>query len=178
MTDQPHAEFWVIPRSPCSPPGSPKKPGSPPPTPSSLLSLSPTVPSGLSGQVMDACREVYAALGGGHSEAMYGKALEVEFRQKSIQYESQVHLPVYYKGCWIGYIVPDFILSSTASGEQVVLELKSVATDVKRYHNQLRKYKQAMPEATILCVNFGPDHLNMTDFASDESIKPLILHQT
>jgi GxxExxY protein len=176
MTDQPHAEFWKIPTSPCSPPRSVKleSPVSQPKSPHS--SPVSETPPGIKGQVTAACREVYHALEGGHSEAMYGKALEVEFRQKQLLYETQVHLPVYYKGAWIGYVVPDFILSCPFTGQQVVLELKSVATDVKRYHHQLRKYQQAMPEATILCINFGPEHLSISDFAADESAtKPLIV---
>ena len=192
MTDQPEAEFWVIPTTPvkskslvsdeatCAYEENPElikmlesrwnqKSAA---SPSSSPGRSGT-PTGLTGQVMNACRQVYTTLQGGHSEAMYGKALEVEFRLKGLAYETQVHLPVYYKGAWIGYVVPDFILSLQSTGEQVVLELKSVSTDVKRYHHQLRKYKQAMPEATILCANFGPEHLNITDFAAAD--KPIYI---
>lgn len=78
--------------------------------------------------VVIACADmVYTALGTGHSEIVYHKALEVELRARGIKYESKVIIPISYLGLHVGYGEADLIVYQDAMDTNgLVVELKAV----------------------------------------------------
>tara|TARA_Y100000389_G_C17471014_1_gene530868 strand:+ start:8054 stop:8461 length:408 start_codon:yes stop_codon:yes gene_type:complete len=97
-------------------------------------------------QIVD---EVYEALGSGHSERIYHNAMEVSLRELNIPYESERHVPIYYKNHVIGMARADIILR-----HNVVLELKSVKTLTENMISQARKYLHQLKLNTGYLINF------------------------
>jgi GxxExxY protein len=95
--------------------------------------------------------EVYRTLGCGFLEAVYQKALEVEFTQRNIPFTSQKEIEVEYKGIKLeqSYRV-DFICF-----EKIILELKAVQNLLPEHEAQLQNYLRATKMRVGLLVNFG-----------------------
>lgn len=95
--------------------------------------------------------EVYRTLGCGFLEAVYQKALEVEFTQRNLPFTSQKEIEVEYKGIKLeqSYRV-DFICF-----EKIILELKAVQNLLPEHEAQLQNYLRATKMRVGLLVNFG-----------------------
>ena len=63
---------------------------------------------------------VYNVLGFGHKESVYQKALEKEFTESGLNFDTQKSLDVYYNEEKVGLYKPDFIIEN-----KVVIEIKS-----------------------------------------------------
>ena len=94
-------------------------------------------------EILECAKAVFQDLGEGWPEAVYQKAMEVELRERGIEYEDQRVLPVYYKDKYlVGRGELDLIvLVNLLSGKRVyiVIELKT-DTGIKEDHNiQIKK---------------------------------------
>ena len=78
----------------------------------------------LTGKIIEASIEVHKALGPGLLELAYEKCLGVELELRNIKYNTQMEVPLEYKGIKIkpGYRI-DMIVEN-----KVILELKAVET--------------------------------------------------
>ena len=74
----------------------------------------------LIGAITAASKEVYRTLGAGYEEAVYQRALAVEFRQRGLRYHVERNVEVLYKGVNVGVHRIDFVVEN-----QLVLELKT-----------------------------------------------------
>jgi GxxExxY protein len=93
--------------------------------------------------------EVYDTLGSGHSERVYHNAMEVSLRGLNIPYESERHVPIYYKDHVVGMARADIII-----GRTTVLELKSVKTLNDIMIAQARKYLHQLKINIGYLINF------------------------
>ena len=93
--------------------------------------------------------EVYDTLGSGHSERVYHNAMEVSLRELNIPYESERHVPIYYKDHVVGMARADIII-----GKTTVLELKSVKTLNDTMIAQARKYLHQLKINIGYLINF------------------------
>jgi GxxExxY protein len=75
--------------------------------------------------------------------------MEVSLRELNIPYESERHVPIYYKNHVIGMARADIILR-----HDVVLELKSVKTLTENMISQARKYLHQLKLNTGYLINF------------------------
>jgi len=64
-------------------------------------------------QIVGAAMEVHRELGGGFLEAVYEDALCHELNLRSIPYQRQVEIPVYYKGVRMGRYFADLLANKT-----------------------------------------------------------------
>ena len=93
--------------------------------------------------------EVHRTLGEGFLEKVYENALLFELRNLGLQVESQVPVPVFYKGMMVGDYVADLVVE-----DQVILELKT-AEDLTTVHQaQLLNYLRATGKPLGLLINF------------------------
>ena len=65
--------------------------------------------------------EVHRTLGEGFLEKVYENALLVELQNQGLRVESQVPVPVFYKGSLVGDYMADIVVEN-----QVILEFKTV----------------------------------------------------
>jgi GxxExxY protein len=95
--------------------------------------------------------EVYNELGAGFLEGVYQEALELEFLQSGIPFESQSALAISYKGQPLkkSYI-PDFVVFG-----KVIVELKALDRLSGTEEAQLLNYIKATGLRVGVLLNFG-----------------------
>ena len=100
-------------------------------------------------QIKHIVHEIYDTLGSGHSERVYHNAMEVSLRELKIPYESERHVPIYYKDHVVGMARADIII-----GRTTVLELKSVKSLTDTMIAQARKYLHQLKVNIGYLINF------------------------
>ena len=93
---------------------------------------------------------VHKALGPGHKESIYQKALVKEFELNDIPYTKEKALDVMYKDEKVGIYRPDFIVD-----EKVIIEIKAVPFLPKDAEVQMSYYLRGTNYKLGLLVNFG-----------------------
>jgi GxxExxY protein len=82
---------------------------------------------------------------------VYQECLEIELGLQGISFESQVQLPLAYKGNPLkGKYIPDFILC-----HKIVLEIKAVKALADEHRAQVFNYLRGTGYRLGLLVNFG-----------------------
>jgi len=106
-------------------------------------------------KINGACIEVHKVLGPGLLESVYHKCLEEEFRLRNINYNSELKVPVYYKGKEINCdFFCDFLIE-----DLIVVELKSVSKLTEIHRAQLLNYINLMKKPKGILVNFNVKNL-------------------
>lgn len=103
-----------------------------------------------SGRVIGAAVAVHMALGPGFLEGIYQRALEMELAGLGLRLESQLSVPVRYRGQLVGVHRLDLVVEAT-----VVVELKAVSTVLDAHLAQLRSYLRATDTRIGLLLNFN-----------------------
>ena len=93
--------------------------------------------------------EVHRTLGEGFLEKVYENALLIELRNQGLHIESQVPVPVFYKGNMVGDYIADLMVEG-----QVILELKTTEELTSVHQAQLLNYLKATGKSLGLLVNF------------------------
>ncbi len=106
-------------------------------------------------EVRGAIYDVYKELGPGLLESVYEEALIFEIRQRGLNVERQVKVPVVYKG---NVLETDLRLDLIVE-DKVIVELKSVEEMKKVFAKQLLTYLRLMNKKVGLLVNFNTDNI-------------------
>jgi GxxExxY protein len=106
-------------------------------------------------EIIGAAMEVHRQLGHGFLEAVYQDALARELVTRGIPYQSEVELPIFYKGQQLrcGYRA-DFICYET-----VLVETKALARISSNEEAQVLNYLKATGLQRSLLINFGAPSL-------------------
>jgi GxxExxY protein len=104
----------------------------------------------VSGQVIDAAVAVHKALGPGALESAYEACMGIELRLRGLLIESQLEVPIVYRGTRIdlGYRL-DMLVN-----KQVVVELKAVSKLLPIHQAQLLSYMKLGGYKVGLLLNF------------------------
>jgi len=112
----------------------------------------------LSDKVIRHARRVQRALGSGHSELVYHRALLYELRQSGYEVLSQPRLKVRYGGRVVGEVVPDLLVRWYEWA--VLVECKAAERFEQADFDQVRRYLRAYDgEAVGLLLGFGGERL-------------------
>lgn len=95
--------------------------------------------------------DVYNELGFGFLESVYHKAMLIALADAGLSVETQVNLPVFFRGHLVGDFFADILVE-----QAVILELKSVEELASAHDSQLLNYLKASPAEVGLLLNFGP----------------------
>lgn len=108
-----------------------------------------------SGRVIGAAMHVHSALGPGLLENTYEACLVHELGERGIRAESQVELPVLYKGIKldVGYRI-DIIVE-----DSIIIELKAVESLSRVHTAQILAYLKLSRKKLGLLINFNVPHL-------------------
>jgi len=116
-------------------------------------------------QIIGACMKVHTGMGNGFLEPVYHEALENEFRNQSIPFESQKKLALYYNDIKLKkYYKADFICY-----DKIIIELKAVDYLSVNMRNQLMNYLKATKTRLGLLVNFGKKSLEYKRILNPEA---------
>ena len=105
----------------------------------------------LTERIIGAFYEVYNELGFGFLESVYHRAMLHALTQAGLLAETEVGLPVYFRGCLVGDFSADIFVERA-----VILELKAVEELHPAHEAQLLNYLKASPIELGLLLNFGP----------------------
>ncbi|SHF79296.1 GxxExxY protein [Flavobacterium defluvii] len=106
-------------------------------------------------KIIGICMEVHKILGKGHSEKVYGDALEYEFQRNEIPYNRELRYNITYKDI----ILPSYYFADFVIFDEIILELKAIATLTTSEIKQTLNYLAASKNKLGLLVNFGEDSL-------------------
>lgn len=93
---------------------------------------------------------VYNELGPGYKESIYHKALTIEFKNNTINFEGEKQVSINYQDRKVGVYIPDFIID-----DKIIIELKAVDFMPKLYEEQLYTYLKGTEYKLGYLVNFG-----------------------
>jgi GxxExxY protein len=105
----------------------------------------------LSGMIINCCIEVHKHMGPGLLEKVYEKCLMKEFELQGIRAQSQVEIPLFYKG----YDLHKNFAADIIVEDCIVLELKAVETIPPLFYAQLISYLTLADRKLGLLINFN-----------------------
>ena len=109
--------------------------------------------------VIGCAMSVHRELGSGFPEIIYQRSLGVELSAARVQFQGEVHLPVFYKENPIGSRRVDFLVEN-----QVLVELKATNELTPLHYAQVINYLKAYRLEVALLINFGETSLNFKRF--------------
>ena len=102
-------------------------------------------------KIIGAAYKVHSALGAGLLERIYEEAMVMQLAEEGLKTESQVLLPVYYRGRKLS---SEFRLDLLVEGK-VIVELKSVSEVTDLFRKQLLTYLKIADKPLGLLINFN-----------------------
>ena len=106
----------------------------------------------LTSQIINAAIEVHRQLGPGLLESIYLRCLQIELESRNIQVQTELALPVVYKGQTIHDL--GFRMDMLVK-DQIVVELKSVQRIEPVHKKQLLSYLRLSDKEVGLLINFN-----------------------
>ena len=101
-------------------------------------------------------------IGLGHKEQVYHNALEIEFENAGLKFESKKNISILYDGRSIGTYQPDFVIEN-----KVLVELKALPEIARPQIEQLWSYLKGCDYKLALLVNFGSKDLEIKRIVYD-----------
>lgn len=109
----------------------------------------------ISYQIVAAAIEVHKQLGPGLLESVYQTCLVDELKSNGLKVQSQVQVPVNYKGKNLGGILKlDLLINNL-----IIVELKAVETMIPLYKAQLLSYLKLTKMPKGLLINFHSENI-------------------
>lgn len=105
-------------------------------------------------KILGCAFEVHKALGAGFLEVVYEEAMAHEFSLRSISFERQKKIDIFYKDKCIKQYTPDFIVE-----DRVIVELKAIKCYSDIELAQVLNYLKASKMKVGLLLNFGAGSL-------------------
>jgi GxxExxY protein len=102
-------------------------------------------------QVTEIAIDVYRALGPGHAEAPYQKAMEVGLRLRGLKVEAQKVIEIKYAGHYVGDCNIDLLVADTVAVELKAIGSASGPPEIQ----QLRRYMTLLGVKDGMVINFS-----------------------
>ena len=101
-------------------------------------------------QIRGAVFDVHKALGSGHKESVYHKALVEEFKKREMKFTEEKKIPISYNKVRVGIYRPDFVID-----DKIIVEIKAVSFLSKNFLEQIKHYLCGSSYRLGLLINFG-----------------------
>jgi len=129
------------------------------------MKIDPAKYKELTYKIIGAAMEVHNHLGPDHNEEVYQKALENEFKNQGLAFESQKSVSIEYKGSQVGLRFLDFVVD-----DRVIVEIKATSELTSLHQWQVLYYFAATEYPIALLINFGSDKLEYKRLLPNEKI--------
>lgn len=121
----------------------------------------------LSYKIIGCAYDVYNALGPGHLERVYQKALAIALKDAGIAFKEQTPLNVFFKGASVGKGYVDFLIEN-----EIILELKREIRSGRAYLKQILNYMHSGKMALAILINFATDGVITKRLVLEEYYNP------
>lgn len=115
-------------------------------------------------RIREALFNIKKALGSGHKEIVYQKALEEEFSRLKIKFDKEKSIPIHYNTKKVGTYRPDFVIE-----DKIIVELKALPFIGSQEKSQLWNYLKGSKYNLALLVNFGYKELQIERIIYEEA---------
>lgn len=115
-------------------------------------------------RIIGAAIEVSKELSSGYLEAVYQEALEIEFIDNKIPFESQKRLEIHYKN---RILEKEYIADFVCYGK-IIVEIKAIKSITSIEEAQLLNYLKITGLPLGLIINFGGNKMEWKRFANTE----------
>ena len=109
----------------------------------------------LSYKVVGCAFEVHNALGGGHHEKYYQRALAAAFRNSKLAFNEQVYYPLRYREQIVGKDFFDFLVE-----DRIIVEIKKGSRYSIKHINQVLEYLKSSGLKLAILINFASDEVS------------------
>jgi GxxExxY protein len=110
--------------------------------------------------IIGAAMAVHKELGNGFLKAVYGDALEMEFKERGFPFVREQEIAIAYKGHQLSHkYFADFICY-----KDIIVELKAVDSISSAHRSQIINYLHATGYEIGLLINFGETSLKFERF--------------
>jgi len=109
----------------------------------------------ITGAVLEMSMEIHRELGPGLLESVYQRVLSYELRIASLDVQSEVSIPIQ----WKGHQIDQSFRADLIVNKQVLVELKSVDKTAPVYRKQVLTYIKLAKLPIGLLINFGEELL-------------------
>ncbi len=106
-------------------------------------------------EIIGAAMDVHRTLGHGFLESVYQEALEIELSFRSILYDSQKPIEIWYKN----QLLTKYFIADLLCYNEIIVELKAVSEITSVHEAQLINYLKATKKELGIIINFGTDSL-------------------
>jgi GxxExxY protein len=104
------------------------------PLPSPMNTQPPVEMDAREAGIFELAREIYTALGSGHTESVYHCAMKVGLHDMALKFETERDLPVTFRGRYVGTVRADLVVENS-----LVIELK-ITGKIEDAEDQCRQY--------------------------------------
>lgn len=104
------------------------------PLPSPMNTQSPVEMDAREAGIFELAKEIYTALGSGHTESVYHCAMKVGLHDMALKFETERDLPVTFRGRYVGTVRADLVVENN-----LVIELK-ITGKIEDAEDQCRQY--------------------------------------
>ena len=111
--------------------------------------------------------EVINELGSGFLESVYENAMVLALSESGLRVQSQVPIPVMFRGKRVGDFYADLLVDG-----KVIVELKAVRSVVPEHQAQIINYLNATGVEVGLLINFGNSKLEVKRFTRSRERRP------
>ena len=101
--------------------------------------------------ILNSALEVHRAMGPGLLESVYQQCMVEELKLRNIQFETQVIIPLVYKGCTLN---KDYIMDILVDDE-IIIELKAVEEILPVHEAQIISYLKLANRKLGFLINFN-----------------------
>jgi len=115
----------------------------------------------LSYQIIGVLFDVYNELGFGYSEKHYQKAIAMLLKERSMNFQEQVYMPVSFKEKVVGKYFLDFLIE-----DKTILEIKKEPRFSKGNVNQVLSYLNSTGKKLAILANFDRDGVKFRRFVN------------
>ena len=105
--------------------------------------------------IVGAAMDVHRCLGHGFLESVYQEALELELKNRGIDYISQKQIEIYYKN----QLLTKSFIADLYCYDSIIVELKAVTAILPIHEAQIINYLKATKRELGIIINFGTDSL-------------------
>tara|TARA_Y100000741_G_scaffold363938_1_gene353425 strand:- start:468 stop:845 length:378 start_codon:yes stop_codon:yes gene_type:complete len=106
-------------------------------------------------KILDCIRSVNKELGNHYRENIYQYALYIELNLRGYLVQTEVMIPIQYKGVYVGFERADIVIYNPNGNIEYILELKSQNSRLaSKEITQLRKYLNNLSCNNGLLINF------------------------
>lgn len=123
----------------------------------------------LTHKIIGCAMQVHRVLGNGFQEVIYQRALAIEMRYASLDFEREKEMPIFYREENVGTRRVDFFVEG-----KVMVELKAIEKLEDVHKAQAINYCEAYNIADGLLINFGGKSLDFKRVYNKNLVNPLI----